>query len=219
MPNKTESKKEKGGITKNIIISALIGGSMGAAISLLGNVGILSITIGGMVTLIILGALIGVVVQILIALSSKDDIGVDRSYGKNKQPLRKAFHNMGDNARLQLREEQLEISKELVQTAEVTSHKEVITEEKTITVPVTHEELVIEKRDLRNNASEASEIMRIPLTEEQVEVAKNTVKLEDVSIYTNQHEETEHVEETLKKEIAHIETSGNVTVVDKDTDK
>lgn len=221
MSNKMESRKEKGSITRKIIISALIGGAIGVAISLLGNAGILSITLGGMATLVILGALIGVVVQILIALSSRDNIEEDRAYDGDNQPLRKAFKNISDNARLQLRKEQLEISKELVQTADVTSHKEVITEEKTITVPITHEELVIEKKDLVNDASDAqySEIMRIPLTEEQVEVVKNTVKLEDVSIHTNQYQETEHIEETLKKEVAHIETSGNVIVVDEDAEK
>jgi uncharacterized protein (TIGR02271 family) len=107
-----------------------------------------------------------------------------------------------------------------VQTAEVTSHKEVITKEKTITVPVTREELVIEKRSFDNDASntdsETSEIMRIPLTEEQIDIVKKPVKLEEVSIYKNQYDATEHIEETLKKEIAHIETTGNVKVVDKE---
>ena len=221
MSNITKSKK--GSITKNIIIGALIGGGIGAAISLLGSIGILSITASGMATLVILGALMGVVVAILMALSSRDNTAEDKSYDNNEEPLRKAFRNIGDNARIQLRKEQLEISKELVHTADVASHKEVVTEEKTITVPVTHEELVIEKKDLNDSTSdtggEYSEIMRIPLTEEQIEVVKHPVKLEDVSIYTNQYQETEHVEETIKKETARIETSGNVKVVDQDTEE
>ena len=216
------SNKAKGSTSRNIIYGALIGGGIGAAIGLVGNMGIISITAGGIAMIMIVGALIGVVIEILMSLSTRESIVKVKSSDNNEGPLRKAFKNVSDNARLQLREEQLEISKELVQTADITSHKEVITEEKTITVPVTHEELVIEKKELNNNTSDSndeySEIMRIPLTEEQLEVVKNPVKLEDVSIYTNKHQETEHVLETLKKETAHIETSGNATVVDEDTE-
>jgi uncharacterized protein (TIGR02271 family) len=61
--------------------------------------------------------------------------------------------------------------------------------------------------------------MRIPLTEERVEIAKNPIKLEDVSIYRNRYQETEHLEETIMKEKAHIKTSGNVKVVGKNNKK
>ncbi|MDF2591002.1 MAG: hypothetical protein K0S75_468 [Clostridia bacterium] len=214
MSNKAKSKNEKGNLTSSIILGILIGGGVGAAIGLLVNM------LDSIIALMLLGASIGAAVGILMGLSNRDKTAEAKSYDHNKQPLRKAFRNISDKARLQLREEQLEISKELVQTAEVTSHKEAITEEKTITVPVTREELVIEKRSFDNDASntdgKSSEIMRIPLTEEQIEVVKNPVKLEEVSIYKNQYDEIEHIEETLKKEISHIETTGNVKVVDKD---
>jgi uncharacterized protein (TIGR02271 family) len=212
MSNKT--KREKGNLSTSIIIGVLIGGGVGAVIGMVVNM------LDSIIALMILGASIGAAVGILIGLSNRDKTAEVKSYNNKKKPFKKAFRNISDHARLQLREEQLEISKELVQTAEVTSHKEVITEEKTITVPVTHEDLVIEKRSFDNDASntdsESSEIMRIPLTEEQIEVIRNPVKLEEVSIYKNQYDETEHIEETLKKEIAHIETTGNVKVVDKD---
>jgi uncharacterized protein (TIGR02271 family) len=214
MSNKTKPKRKKGNLTVSTILGLFIGGGAGAAIGLLVNM------IDTIIALTILGASIGTAVGLLIGLSNRDKTEEAKSYDENKQPLRKAFKNISDHARLQRREEQLEISKELVQTAEVTSHKEVITKEKTITVPVTREELVIEKRSFDNDASntdnETSEIMRIPLTEEQIDIVKNPVKLEEVSIYKNQYDETEHIEETLKKEIAHIETTGNVKVVDKE---
>jgi uncharacterized protein (TIGR02271 family) len=214
MSNKTKAKRKKGNLIISTILGLLIGGGVGAAIGLLVNM------IDSIIALTILGASIGTAVGLLIGLSNRDKTEEAKAYDENKQPLRKAFKNISDHARLQLREEQLEISKELVQTAEVTSHKEVITKEKTITVPVTREELVIEKRSFDNDASnadsEATEIMRIPLTEEQIDIVKNPVKLEEVSIYKNQYDETEHIEETLKKEIAHIETTGNVKVIDKE---
>jgi uncharacterized protein (TIGR02271 family) len=221
MSRKIKPNKEKNSTTRKIIMGALIGGVIGSVLSLLSNLGFPAITTSGMITLVILGALIGVVIEILFALSNRDGITKEMLNDESRQPLRKAFKNAGDSARLQLRKEQLEISKELVQTADVISHKEIITEEKTITVPVAREELVIERKDMKNSNSdeEYTEIMRIPLTEEQLDVSKHTVKLEDVSIYTNQYEETEHIEEALKKEIGNIETSGNIKVVNKASKK
>jgi uncharacterized protein (TIGR02271 family) len=200
----------------------LIGGGIGTAMGLLGTMSTLVSSIDGIIALIILGAMVGTVVGILIGLYSRDNTAKNKLKDDNKQYLKKAFKNISDHARIQLLEEQLEISKELVKTAEVTSHKEAITEEKTITVPITREELVIEKRIIDNNSadddSETSEIMRIPLTEEQINISKSPVKLEDVSIHTNKYQEIEHIEETLKKEKVHIETSGDVTVVDEDVE-
>lgn len=116
---------------------------------------------------------------------------------------------------LQLREEQLDISKERIKTGEVSMHKESYTEEKTITVPVVHEELVIEKRILGQEA----ETIRIPIKEERIEIVKHPVALEDVSYYINQYETTKHIEETLKREKLHIETDGDIEVIDKDQDQ
>ena len=48
--------------------------------------------------------------------------------------------------RVQLREEQLEVNKQPVQTGEVGIRKEVVTEQKSINVPVNREEVVIERR-------------------------------------------------------------------------
>lgn len=114
---------------------------------------------------------------------------------------------------LELHEERLDISKERIQTAEVISHKEVITEEKTITVPVTREELVIEKIVYNpaapDQTSETTEILRIPVSEEQIEVSKHPTTLEEVKIYKRSYEETQHLEETVKKEQIHIDTIGN----------
>jgi len=53
---------------------------------------------------------------------------------------------------LQLKEEKLDITKEWLQSGEVTWHKEVIKEDKTVVVPVSRQELVIEK----NNGSTRS---------------------------------------------------------------
>ena len=73
-----------------------------------------------------------------------------------------------NNAKLKLREEQLDISKKLIKIGEVTIHKEVLTEERNITVPITHEELVVKRRDIDNdnpsNKGEPIEVVRIPIS-------------------------------------------------------
>jgi uncharacterized protein (TIGR02271 family) len=105
--------------------------------------------------------------------------------------------------KMQLRQEELDIVKQWVATGDVEVHKEVITENRTIVVPVTREELVIKNGD---------EVIRIPICEERVEVVKHPTVLEDVSIYRQQYEAMHHVEETLRKEELHMETRGNAQV-------
>lgn len=122
------------------------------------------------------------------------------------------------NPVLQIREEQLDISKKQVQTGEVTMHTEVFTEERTIKVPVTREELVIEKKvmdgDTANSIKKHTETIRIPVSEERVEVKKHLVILEDVNFYKQDFQDNKHIEETLKKEKINIKTSGNPVIIE-----
>ncbi|OAA91103.1 YsnF/AvaK domain-containing protein [Clostridium ljungdahlii] len=127
------------------------------------------------------------------------------------------INNNINSTTLQIKKEQLDIAKKLIQTGNVKIHKETFTEEKNFTVPVVHEELIIEKETFasadvqRKNSS--TEFIRIPLSEEQVEFVKHKVILEDVSIYKQQIEEIKHIEETLKKEKAKIKVSGSPSVI------
>jgi Uncharacterized protein conserved in bacteria len=72
---------------------------------------------------------------------------------------------------MRLHHEKLDIAKKLVQICEVSVHKETLTEEKNITVPVSREVLVIERKLLNSEGSsrnnETPEIIRIPISEEQ----------------------------------------------------
>ncbi len=52
----------------------------------------------------------------------------------------------GQSRNVRLREEQLQVNKQPVQTGEVGIRKEVVTEQKTVNVPVSHEEVVVERR-------------------------------------------------------------------------
>lgn len=120
-----------------------------------------------------------------------------------------------DNGKFQLREERLDISKEIVQTAEVNFHKESFTEEKTFIVPVTREELVIEKRFLPEGKME---IIRIPIKDERVEIVKHPVALEDVTYHIEEFQENKSINEILKKEKLKVQTEGSATVIDRPAD-
>jgi len=121
---------------------------------------------------------------------------------------------------VQAREEKLRVQKTPVQTGEAVVRKEVHTDHKIIDVPVTREELVIERRrpDGRQvssgSVSEGQEI-RIPISEEQVSVQKETVVVEEVLVGKRQVKDHEHIDETLRKEEIKVETRGDVTVNDK----
>ncbi|WP_051316997.1 YsnF/AvaK domain-containing protein [Ectobacillus panaciterrae] len=128
----------------------------------------------------------------------------------------------GHDVKLKLCEEQLDIFKTRVQTGDVIVRKEVVTEEKIIVVPVNREELVIERKvfDAENpdKMKGHTEIIRIPVSEEHIEIVKHPTALEDVTIYKRQFQESAHVEEILKKEKVHVETIGNAAFVEKEAE-
>lgn len=146
----------------------------------------------------------------------KDNINKNVSYINDYKNLKQVATNT--NTTLKLHEEQLDIMKKWVQTANVDIHKEVSTEEKTLLVPVTREELVIEKKPLDGEAKENTEVIRIPIREEQIDVTKHWVNLEDVQVHKHQFQENKCIEETLKREKLHIDTTGNARVKNIETE-
>lgn len=120
---------------------------------------------------------------------------------------------------LQLREEQLDINKSKVQAGEVTLSKDVVEEQRSMDVPVTHEEVIIERKSFDNKQSDSpitsGETISIPVSEEHVNVGKRTVLTGEISAHKQEVEETEHIEETVKKEEAHIDSTGDTKVTTK----
>ena len=117
---------------------------------------------------------------------------------------------------MKLQQEELEITKKRVLTNEVSIHKELVTEDITITVPITREELVIRKLispDGSDDADERTEIIRIPLSEERIEVSKQPVILEHVEWYDHSYQEIHHIEESVMRELLHIEKIGNPQII------
>ena len=106
-----------------------------------------------------------------------------------------------------LTEERLEVSKD-VQEQQATITKEPITETKTVEVPVTHEEVTIERRTPAGGegqvASEgpvtSTEEISIPLKKEEVEVNKTPYVKEEVTVKKKPVTETREVTEEVTSE-------------------
>jgi uncharacterized protein (TIGR02271 family) len=116
--------------------------------------------------------------------------------------------------RLELREEDLRAAKERVQTGEARVRKEVVSEEKTIDVPVTREEVVVERRPVSGRPAAGADLkegeeIRIPVTEEKVRVEKTPVVKEEVTVGKRRVQETERVRDTVRREEVRVEEEGD----------
>jgi len=116
---------------------------------------------------------------------------------------------------VEVHEEQLKVQKTPVQAGEVRVRKEVHTEQQNIQVPVEREEVVIERRPASGRASasdiHAGEEVRIPVREEQVNVQKENVVKEEVSVGKRKVQGTQQVSGQVRKEDVKVEQEGNVT--------
>ena len=116
----------------------------------------------------------------------------------------------GEGARIQLREEELQVHKQLVETGKVRVRKEVVTEHRTIEVPVQREEIVIERHAPNGAPVPDSDIgpgeeIHIPVRREQVFVEKRPVVKEEVTVGKRVVQDTEHVGGEVRKEEVRIE--------------
>ena len=126
-----------------------------------------------------------------------------------------------EEAKLSLRKEELDIKKNRFQKGDVEISKEIIEEKKVVDVPINHEEVVIERRSINNEACDSpiceEETIRIPVSEEKVQVDKHTVITGEVSATKHVVEDTEHIEETLRREEARVNKTGDADVISDDT--
>jgi uncharacterized protein (TIGR02271 family) len=114
-----------------------------------------------------------------------------------------------ESTRVPLVEERLDISKRDVTYKEATLTKEPVTETKTIEVPLTREELIVERRpasesttstrDLKPPVTSKQEI-KIPLKKEEVEVKKQSYVKEEIVLKKRRITETKTITEEVKSE-------------------
>jgi uncharacterized protein (TIGR02271 family) len=118
--------------------------------------------------------------------------------------------------RIQLREEELQAHKQPVETGEVRVRKEVVTEHRTLEVPVQREEVVIERQA---PTGEHIEEIRIPVSEEQVTVEKRPVVKEEVTVGKRVVQGTERVGGEVHREEVRVEREGDVDVREGEPDQ
>jgi len=146
--------------------------------------------------------------------------GWGHSHGKShlhwdeaKPAVRDAYDRV-----LTLHEEKLNVHKDNVQTGAVKVRKEVVTEQKTIQVPVEREEVVIERRSAHGrspNGGMKTEEIRIPVKEEKVRVSKDVVAKEEVNIKKRKVHDTQTVTDNLRHEEVKVDSDGKTRVTRK----
>jgi len=157
-----------------------------------------------------------------------------QSYG-HQQEARNILHHYGAydastglahmEQIIPLRGEQLQAHKQPVEVGEIRLRKKLITEEQTITVSVTREEIVIERVPIADQNDPSSnhingkvieigegETIRIPLRAEQVTVVKQPVVIEEIIVGKRQIQETQRVSDTIRREEPYFQRIGDVQV-------
>jgi uncharacterized protein (TIGR02271 family) len=130
-----------------------------------------------------------------------------------------AGFSAGAGRTIQAREEQLHVQKQREQAGEVTVKKEVHTEHKTLDVPVEREEVVIERHPVSGRPATSAPLaegqeIRVPVSEEHVEVTKTPVVKEEVTIGKRKVTGTEHVSADIRKEQIKVEKEGDARIKD-----
>lgn len=121
-----------------------------------------------------------------------------------------------DDASVELHEEQLIPRKEVEQTGQVGIRKDVVSQERSVDVPVTREEVVVERHAVEPRPATRpigqEQTIEVPVREERVDLDKQAVVYEEVEIGKRQVQDTERVSGTVRREEARIEREGDVNL-------
>src|SRR5688572_22260804 len=152
---------------------------------------------------------------------------LERQYGdwSNVRGYLNEGYTRGNEARITRSEEELAIGKRQVQAGEVSVRKTVDTERVTERVPVTREEVTVERRPVSAADTGSAEIREdrivVPVTEEEVVVEKRPVGKEEGVLRPRAVEDTEQVEADLQRERVEVDervrTRGTRGGSDRDT--
>ncbi|HEX8700506.1 MAG TPA: YsnF/AvaK domain-containing protein [Myxococcaceae bacterium] len=119
-----------------------------------------------------------------------------------------------DTVTVPVHKEELDVIKRERQAGEVRVKKDVVHEERELTVPVRRERVSVERRDVKDrpamHATFQEETVVVPLRAEEVEVQKRVVVDEEVIIRKDAIEEERRVTETVRREDVSIRGDGDV---------
>jgi uncharacterized protein (TIGR02271 family) len=138
----------------------------------------------------------------------------DRRWEEHQEHVRGAWDD-DDVRTIQLREEELIARKEMRETGRVSVEKDVVTEHRSMDVPVTREEVVVERRPVDRRPTDqpigtGDERIDVTVREEEVDVQKRPVVYEEVEVGKRTTKETRRVEGEVRREVADVDTSGRI---------
>lgn len=181
---------------------------------------------GAVVTVSAEGERLGEALEII-----EDHDGDVRTSGFEAEGIASSGSNMGvartgetDERRIQLRGEMLRAVKQRVEKGEIRLRKDIVTENQTISVPVTREEVVVERvstgeaQPLSGKIGDETEI-RVPVSEERVSVVKEPVVTGEVRVRKQAIQDNQQVTDTVRHEEVRVENEGAVDVKEKSTGK
>ena len=143
----------------------------------------------------------------------------DRTPGGAFDAQDRAERRTDDDGAMTRSEERLKVGTQTVRTGTARLRKYVVTEQQTVTVPVTHEEVRLEREPITDaNIGDARGITEIGedeaelvLTEERVVVDKQTVPVERVRLSTDSVTEQQEVTADVRKERIDYEDADGTT--------
>ncbi len=133
------------------------------------------------------------------------------------------IESASEDVRVPITEEKLDVDKRNVESGAVKVKKDVVTEQKTVNVPVQREVVSVETQPASGTTTSPAEgafqekDITIPVHEEEVEVHKRPVTKEEVHISKGVEQAERQVSDTVRKEKAKVETEGDVKKTDKPT--
>lgn len=118
-------------------------------------------------------------------------------------------------ATVQLREEELAARKQAVEAGRVSVGTEVVQEQQTLEVPITREEVTIDRHAVDRRPSDTpiaatSDTLSLPVDEEQLTTEKHAVVYEEVNLAKRAVHDTHPLSATLRKEVVDVDTIGDL---------
>lgn len=140
---------------------------------------------------------------------------IDRDFNTSTSETATRAGTVSGEQHIRLISEVLRVNKQRVQAGEVRLRKETRTEQQNIEVPVTHEELVIERVQTEGRTPASGEIgsdreIRVPLSEERVTVEKQPVVREEVKVGKRTVQDTKRVTDNVRHEELKVDEEGRV---------
>ncbi|EEG78652.1 YsnF/AvaK domain-containing protein [Dethiobacter alkaliphilus] len=139
-----------------------------------------------------------------------------KEFDKEKHKHKEEF---AEDAKLTLHEERMDIDKDRVKSGEVNLHKDVIEEYKAVDVPVSREEVIIERRALNEQSDTPigeEETYHIQTNRDEIDVDKHTMVTGQVEAHKQSVEGSRQVDKKLKREEADIDAEGEPRLKKKD---